>query len=81
MPILDHSAESLLKNNTRRKEGISDIPKDYGEALKAAPGYGLPHIRKFKKPLNDESLALETISPSGGLKHMPVASIAKKNIA
>jgi len=44
MPILDQTAEAILRNNTRRKDGISDIPKAYGEALKAAPGYGLPNI-------------------------------------
>ena len=44
MPILDQTAEAILKNNTRRKDGISDMPKDYGEALKVLPGYGLPNI-------------------------------------
>ena len=44
IPILDQTAEAILKNNTRRVDGISDMPKDYRMALKAAPGYGLPNI-------------------------------------
>ena len=82
MPILDQSAEALLKNNTRRREGISDIPKNYGEALKAKPGYGLPNVQRNKKIKQVETRAtVEVLTPKGEMKRLPVATIARKNMS
>ena len=41
-PILDESAEAILRKYTKRKEGISDAPKDLEERMRAKPGFGLP---------------------------------------
>jgi hypothetical protein len=43
-PILDLNAYNILRNNTKRKDGISDIPFDHFESVKADPGYGLPML-------------------------------------
>jgi len=42
--IFDKQAEDLLKKYTKRREGLSDLPKNYMETMKAEPGYGLPNI-------------------------------------
>lgn len=44
-PILDEEARRTLSKNTKRKIGISDIPKELEERSKADPGYGLPKLK------------------------------------
>jgi hypothetical protein len=32
-PLLDEAAEALLKKNTKRKDGLSDAPKSFKDAV------------------------------------------------
>lgn len=62
--IFDKHAEDLLKKYTKRREGLSDLPKNYMETLKAEPGYGLPNIdmRSNRNVQSPASINLSKIS-------------------
>jgi hypothetical protein len=82
---LDLNAYEILKNNTKRREGISDIPYKDFESIKADPGYGLPLLKSktrqssnFRNRHKDQ--VIEILTPKGELKCLPVASIALNNM-
>ena len=75
--IIDRQAETLLRNNTKKVEGISDLPKYLEEQKVALPGYGLPKIPKYASTKNRP---VHLVSPTGGKKFLPVASNTQKSI-
>ena len=73
-PILDENAEAILRKYTKRKEGISDAPKNLEDRIRAKPGFGLPLLHTVKNEV-------ETLLPNGELKKLPVATIAINNMS
>jgi hypothetical protein len=63
-----------LRKYTKKRDAISDAPKNYDEQLRAKPGYGLPLLSSFRQEV-------DYLLPSGKIKKLPVASIAINNMS